>query len=94
MKTTIVTMSVPAENVEKFEKIIKKMVRFTNENEPGCMFYQAFRDDASGTYIVIEVYKDDDALVAHRATANFMECRPQLAALWSGTPSIMRPVVV
>jgi quinol monooxygenase YgiN len=40
--------------------------------EPGCRFYQAYRDpDDSRTFHLFEIYDDEDAYAAHGASDHF-----------------------
>ncbi|MEF7612489.1 putative quinol monooxygenase [Aquincola sp. MAHUQ-54] len=40
--------------------------------EPGCLGYEVFQSaDASGTLLLLEHYRDDDALEAHRHSAHY-----------------------
>jgi quinol monooxygenase YgiN len=42
--------------------------------EPGCRYYQPYRDrDEPRVFHIFEVYDDEDALAAHGASAHFAE---------------------
>ena len=42
--------------------------------EPGCRYYQAYRDPAEPrVFHIFEIYDDEDAVAAHGASAHFEE---------------------
>ena len=60
------------------EQILKGMVKPTR-SEPGCEVYDLFRStDESQTFHLFEVYRDRDALEAHRETAHYKAYRSKI----------------
>ena len=42
--------------------------------EPGCCYYQAYRDPAAPrVFHIFEIYDDDEAVAAHAASEHFQE---------------------
>jgi quinol monooxygenase YgiN len=45
-----------------------------SREEPGCSFYQVYRDPAEPrVFHLFEIYDDEDAVAAHGASAHFQE---------------------
>ena len=45
-----------------------------SRNEPGCQFYQAYRDPEESSVIhLFEIYDDEAAYLAHGASAHFQD---------------------
>jgi quinol monooxygenase YgiN len=43
-----------------------------SRDEPGCRYYQAYRDPAEPrVFHIFEIYDDDDAVAAHASSAHF-----------------------
>ena len=69
MITFITHMRVRPENVAAFETVIADMCAKVLENEPGVVYYGFARSvDDPDTYVVIEIYRDEAALLAHGET--------------------------
>lgn len=50
--------------------------------EPGCLQFDVAQDPKVPTrFVMIEVYKDDDAIKAHQESTHFKEFRPVVADL-------------
>lgn len=48
--------------------------------EPGCERYDLYEDrEAQGTFHLLERYRDQDALEAHRASEHYLEYRRRIA---------------
>ena len=60
---------------EKFERAMLTLVQAVNSSEPGNLLYELCKDD-DGQYLVMELYKDDAAVQAHR-TANHIKTQDQ-----------------
>ena len=53
---------------------LKRMAPLVKAHEPGCTMYHVSRStDRADLFMLYEVYKDDAALQAHRATPHFKE---------------------
>ena len=72
------------------------MVEHTRQ-EPGCARYDLYaqRDDAR-TFVLVESYKDPDALEAHRATDHYIEYRRRIADMLEGQigVTVLEPIDV
>jgi quinol monooxygenase YgiN len=45
-----------------------------SREEPGCRFYQVYRDPAEPrVFHIFEIYDDEDAVAAHASSAHFAE---------------------
>ena len=62
-------------------------------NEPGNDMYTLCRDE-EGNYIVLELYKDEEALAAHGASEHFKAAGAGFKGLMAGAPEITRLKVV
>lgn len=73
----------------ELEALFKDLSTNVRANEPGNSLYQLIksRTDAN-TYKVMELYKDDAALQAHRDSAHFKDAGPTFATILAGRPEI------
>ena len=77
MITYLTHMKVSPENAAAFEAAMAEMTGKVRECEPGVVYYGSFRSDEDpGTYVVIEIYRDEAAFKDHWKT-DFI--RPLLA---------------
>ena len=85
----IATLRVKPGQGEEFEAVFSGLAAQVRANEEGNLAYQLCRsrEDAQ-TYKVLEIYRDDAALDAHRASAHFSAAGPALGALLDGRPEI------
>lgn len=90
MLTSIVKIKAKPGSEAAFEACFIELERATCANEPGAVFYRAYRGDLPGTYVILEVFKDEAALEAHRAAPHFVAARPRLAEFWEGVPEVQR----
>ena len=59
------------------------------QQETGNHLYRAFRSRKDkNTYVVMEIYADDDALKAHGKSEHFRAASPKLGAVLAGAPDI------
>jgi quinol monooxygenase YgiN len=69
MITFITHMRVRSENAIAFEALMTAMCDKVRENEPGVLYYNFARSAKDpATYVVIEVYRDESAHLAHMET--------------------------
>jgi quinol monooxygenase YgiN len=69
MITMITHMRVREKNARAFEAQLAEMTRNVRACEPGAVHYELFRSaDDTETYVVIEIYRDEAAVEAHRNT--------------------------
>lgn len=65
------------------ETVLRGMVSPTR-NEPGCQRYDLYRvKDGPAQFALFEIYKDQTALEAHRATEHYKDYRARIVDLLS-----------
>lgn len=69
------------------ETVGKELMAEVRKNEPGNNFYEFFKADED-TYIVLESYKDQAALEAHRNTEHFKRLGPKMGEAMAGRPEV------
>ena len=73
----------------EFEAAFAKLATAVRANEPGNLVYQLCRSRTEpGVYKVLEVYKDDDAIAAHRGSAHFKELGAVLGPYMTGRAEV------
>ena len=73
----------------EFETVFGQLAQTVRANEPGNLQYQLCRSRTEpNTYKVLEVYRDEQALEAHRASEHFKAAGPGLGAVLAGRPEI------
>ncbi len=67
----------------EFEALFKPLaVKVNSDDEPGALLYQLCKSRSDpNTYVVMELYRDQAAVEAHRATPHFAEIFPAIGAL-------------
>jgi quinol monooxygenase YgiN len=78
---------------EKFEQAMLALVSAVNVNEPGNLLYELCKDD-NGQYLVMELYKDEEAVQAHRTADHIKNSGPSFKGLMSGPPIIKKMSVI
>lgn len=73
----------------EFEAVFGELAAAVRANEPGNNFYALHksRDDAQ-LYVVLEQYKDEAAVEAHRNAAHFKEGGKKMGACMAGAPEV------
>lgn len=85
----IATLKVQEGKGPDFEAIFLELAGKVRANEPGNVFYQLTKSRAdAGTYKVLELYKDQDALSAHGQTDHFKELGRKMGAFLAGRPDV------
>ena len=85
----IATLKVAEGKNAEFEAIFTELAKQVRANEPGCVAYQLTKSRADGqVYKVLELYKDQDALVAHGSTEYFKPAQPKMGPCMGGRPEI------
>ena len=85
----VATLKVKAGEGSKFEDVFKKLMAQVRANEPGNIVYQLTKSRAEpDTYKVLEIYKDEDALGAHRGSDHFRSLGREMGAFMDGRPDI------
>ena len=73
----------------EFEAFFTELAKQVRANESGCLAYQLTKSRTEpGTYKVLEVYKDQDALTHHGGTDYFKAAGPKFGAVLAGRPEI------
>ena len=71
---------------DRVKAILENMV-INSRTEPGCLVYDLYEaktpEGAGGVLCLVERYKDDDALLAHRAADYYKEYRATIMDLLS-----------
>jgi quinol monooxygenase YgiN len=85
----IATLKVQEAKAAEFEGVFKELAQTVRANEPGNLCYQLTKSRTeAGTYKVLELYKDQDALTHHGGTDYFRAAGPKFAAVLGGRPEI------
>ena len=93
MITFIANLTVRQENTSAFEKLMTYVADMTNKNEPGVAYYNFAKSvDDPDTYVVVEVYRDRDACLAHGTTEWVTASIPKYLELIDGLPQIVQYV--
>ncbi len=80
MLSLIVRLDVLPERLEEFVEAIAANAAATHRDEPGCLRFDVCRSHADPHHFVLyEVYRDEDALEAHRAAPHFAVWREAVA---------------
>jgi quinol monooxygenase YgiN len=77
----------------EFEAHMLGLAEQVRANEPGNDMYTLCKD-AEGNYIVLELYKDEEALAAHGQSEHFKAAGAGFKGLMAGAPDITRLTVV
>jgi quinol monooxygenase YgiN len=74
---------------EDLHALLSWMVEHTRP-EPGCDRYDLYRERETGqTFHLIERYRDEDALAAHRGADYFLEYRRRVSDLIEGSVGVV-----
>lgn len=85
----VATLKIQAGKEGDFEAVFKTLMAAVRANEPGNQLYQVCKSKADPlTYVVMELYADDEALKAHGASEHFKAAGPGLAPCLAGRPEI------
>jgi quinol monooxygenase YgiN len=85
----VATLKVKAGKESEFEAIFRDLQVAVKRDEPGAMQYEVFKSKANAqTYVVMEQYKTEADLAAHRVTPHFAAAGPKLGAVLDGRPGI------
>ena len=78
---------------EDFEAAMLNLVSEVNKNEPGNHLYKLCKH-ADSNYVVMELYEDQAAIVAHGESTHFKAAVAKFGGLMAGAPEITRMEVV
>ena len=70
-----------------------RVAAMSNEREPGVVHYSFGRSvDEPGTYVVVEIYRDQAAVAAHGDTEWVRDSVPEMLQLVEGMPQLAQYV--
>ena len=85
----IATIKVQEAKAAEFEGIFKDLAGQVRANEPGNLCYQLTKSRTeTGTYKVLELYKDQDALTHHGQTDYFKAAGAKMGPCLAGRPDV------
>jgi len=85
----VATLKVQEGKGPDFEAVFLRLAAQVRANEPGNIFYQLTKSRAEpGTYKVLELYTDQDALTAHGQTEYFKSIGREMGAFMAGRPDV------
>ncbi|WP_310498557.1 putative quinol monooxygenase [Sandarakinorhabdus sp.] len=85
----IATLRIQDGKTEEFEGVFTALAAQVRAAEPGNIAYQLCRSRTEpGTYKVLEIYADADALKAHGASDHFKAAGPALGGVLAGRPDV------
>jgi quinol monooxygenase YgiN len=93
MLAVIAKLNVAEGKEAEFEAHMLGLAEQVRANEPGNDMYTLCKD-AEGNYIVLELYKDEEALAAHGQSEHFKAAGAGFKGLMAGAPDITRLTVV
>jgi len=93
MITFIANLTVRPENASAFENLMAYVADMSNKNEPGVEYYNFAKSvEDPHQYVVVEVYRDRDACLAHGTTEWVTASIPKYLELIDGLPHIVQYV--
>ena len=85
----IATLKVQEAKAAEFEAIFKELSEAVRANEPGNLCYQLTKSRTEpGTYKVLELYADQDAVTHHGQTDYFRAAGAKMGPCLAGRPDI------
>ena len=84
----VATLKVKPGKEAEFEAVFLELQGQVKKSEPGALQYELFKTKTSSTYIVMEQYKSEADLAAHRTTPHMTAAGPKLGAVLDGRPGI------
>ncbi|HYD46474.1 MAG TPA: putative quinol monooxygenase [Phenylobacterium sp.] len=85
----VAVLKVQEAKAAEFEEIFKGLQQQVRANEDGCIAYQLTKSRTEpGTYKVLELYKDADALKHHGGTDYFKAAGAKMGPCMAGRPEV------
>lgn len=82
-------LKVKAGKESEFESVFTELQASVKKNEPGALLYEVFKSKTDPTiYVVMEQYRSEADLAAHRTTPHMAAAGPKLGAVLDGRPQI------
>ena len=89
MIAVIAILRAKPDKAHEFEGLFTDLAKQVRANESGNITYQLCRSRTEhGTYKVLELYRDEQALEAHRASDHFRQAGPGLGGVLEGRPEV------
>jgi quinol monooxygenase YgiN len=85
----VATLKVQEGKEAEFESVFGELAKAVRANEPGNTLYSVFRSRKEpNTFVVMEVYENEDALKAHGKSDHFRAAGPKIGPTLAGAPDI------
>lgn len=85
----VATLRVQDGKGSEFEAIFAELAARVRADEPGNLLYQLTRSRTEpNTYKVLEMYRDQAAIDAHRASSHFREIGAKMGSCMAGRPDV------
>ena len=85
----VATLKVQDGKGPELEAVFNDLCAAVRANEPGNKLYSVFKSrKEANTYVVMEIYDNDDAVKAHGASEHFRAAGPKLGGTLAGKPDI------
>ena len=94
IQSIIATIKVTAGQEALFQACALELAAAVRANEPGCLLYTLCKGDDPVTFVFMERYADEAALVAHRATEHFKRLGRAMGPCMDGPPTVQQMVEV
>ncbi|MEO7027062.1 MAG: putative quinol monooxygenase [Caulobacteraceae bacterium] len=89
MIAIVATLKVKDGAITDFESVFRELAAKVRANEAGNLLYQLTRARTEpGTYKVLELYRDQDAVAAHGASDHFRDLGRKMGASLASRPEI------
>jgi quinol monooxygenase YgiN len=93
--TMVVKFRVKAGKNAEFEKAFREMQAGVRAHEPGNVYYDFFIDNTDPQlYVIVERYKDADAVAAHGKTDHAKKMLATIRELMEGPPEFERLILI
>jgi len=87
MIALIASIRVAPANAETLEREFATLADHVRANEPDTLVYHLARGPEAGTYRVIEIYRNEEAIRAHLGSDAFKSFRPKLGEMLLEPPA-------
>ena len=85
----IATLKIQPDKTGEFEAFFGELAKQVRANEAGNLAYQLTKSRTEpGTYKVLELYKDQEAVDVHGKTEYFRAAGPKFAGVLAGRPEV------
>src|SRR5215470_3436375 len=82
MRAILAYLTTKAGKEAEFEAKMTAQAKRCLANEPGCLQFDVVQDPKNPTrFVMLEIYKDDEAIKAHQDSQHFKDFRPVVSEL-------------